>query len=435
MEIDGWHDAHLEDVAELTVGYVGTMANEYVPSGIPFLRSLNIEQFRINTKDMKYISRDFHQKLSKSQLQPGDLVIVRTGKPGACAIIPEWLKESNCSDIVIVRPSSIVDRQFLMYYINSIAIPHVAAHLVGAVQQHFNVGSAKKILVRLPPLTEQREISYILSTLDKKIELNRKMNQTLESIAQAIFKSWFVDFDPVKAKATGESTESICHRLGLTPEYLSLFPDGFEDSELGEIPRGWKVEALSKLVRLNTESVKPYQKPEKIWTHYSIPAYDQGQRAALEIGVNIKSNKYLVEKGSILVSKLNPQFPRTWLPNVTDSSSTVCSTEFMQFVPHESIDRSFVYYLVTSAKFQSELLEKVTGSTGSRQRVTPSEVLKIQFALPKEKVRRHFSELSQSMLAKKLQSIEESYLLANVRDTLLPKLLSGEICVKFSEEA
>lgn len=146
MTVDEWSNVCLEEIAELTVGHVGSMVNEYVPSGVSFLRSLNIEPFRININDLKYITPEFNSKLSKSQLRPGDLVIVRTGKPGACAIIPDWLQESNCSDLVIVRPSSRVDRQFLMYYINSVAIQHVAAHLVGAVQQHFNVSSAKKSL-------------------------------------------------------------------------------------------------------------------------------------------------------------------------------------------------------------------------------------------------------------------------------------------------
>ncbi|MBN1591046.1 MAG: restriction endonuclease subunit S, partial [Pirellulales bacterium] len=199
-----WREVILEDVAdEITVGHVGTMASEYVGTGIPFLRSLNIEPFRINKTDIRYITPEFHARLKKSTLRPGDVVIVRTGKPGATAVIPDWLTEANCSDLVIVRPGRELDRRFLAYFVNGVAQQHVASQLVGAVQQHFNVGSARQMRLLLPPIGEQKAIAHVLGTLDDKIELNRRMNETLEAMARAIFKSWFVDFDPVRAKAAG----------------------------------------------------------------------------------------------------------------------------------------------------------------------------------------------------------------------------------------
>ena len=128
----GWADVLLEDVAtELTVGHVGPMASEYVDSGIPFLRSKNIDPFGIDWNDIRYIRRDFHERLKKSALSPGDVVIVRTGKPGAATLIPDSLPESNCSDLVIVRAGPELDARFLVYYINSVATHHVNSHLVG----------------------------------------------------------------------------------------------------------------------------------------------------------------------------------------------------------------------------------------------------------------------------------------------------------------
>ena len=159
-------------------------------------------------------------------------MIVRTGKPGTCAVIPEELPDSNCSDLVIVRCGAEILNRFLCYYVNSAASNHIAAHTVGAVQQHFNVASAKTMEIPLPPLGEQKAIAHILGILDDKIELNRKTNETLEAMAKALFKSWFVDFDPVRAKVEGRPT-------GLPAEISDLFPDSFEDSELGEIPSGW----------------------------------------------------------------------------------------------------------------------------------------------------------------------------------------------------
>ncbi len=207
-------------------------------------RCQNVEYLRVKTDDIKFITPEFHNRLRKSSLSPGDVVIVRTGKPGTCAVVPDSLPTANCSDLVIVRCGPELDARFLAYYVNSVASHHVLAHLVGAVQQHFNVGSARSMLLYSPQLSEQRAIAHILGALDDKIELNRRMNETLEAMARAIFKSWFVDFDPVRAKADGRDPS-------LPKHIADLFPDRFEDSELGEIPAGWKVAALSEAMEVN----------------------------------------------------------------------------------------------------------------------------------------------------------------------------------------
>ena len=179
--------------------------------------TLFIDARKLGSMDIKFISPSFHERLRNSALSPGDVVIVRTGKPGACTVIPSSLPVANCSDLVIVRCGQELDPYFLAYYVNSIAAQHVDAYLVGAVQQHFNVGSARKILLDLPTLAEQRAIVRILSALDDNIELNRRMNETLEAMARALFRSWFVDFDPVRAKAEGRDP-------GLPKPIADLFP-------------------------------------------------------------------------------------------------------------------------------------------------------------------------------------------------------------------
>ena len=128
------------------------------------------------------------------------------------------------------------DTRFLMYALQG---ADVGAYLTGAVMPKLTQGNLNRLPILRPPLDDQRVIAHILGTLDDKIDLNRRMNETLEAMARAIFKSWFVDFDPVRAKASGEPSESICRRLGLTPELLACFPDSLQDSELGQIPAGW----------------------------------------------------------------------------------------------------------------------------------------------------------------------------------------------------
>jgi type I restriction enzyme S subunit len=159
-----WPIEELESISdEVTVGYVGSMASEYVESGIPFLRSLNIEPFGINQNDLKFISLEFHKRIRKSSLRPGDVAIVRTGKPGTCAVIPDWLADANCSDLVIVRCGKKIRPHFLCYWINSVASHHIDSHLVGAVQQHFNVGAAKKMKVAAPPfILRIRSLLYLV---------------------------------------------------------------------------------------------------------------------------------------------------------------------------------------------------------------------------------------------------------------------------------
>jgi len=140
--VNGWRKVKLKEVCrEITVGYVGPMAKEYVEDGIFFLRSQNILPFRLDLSSIKHINEDFHRKIKKSTLFPGNVVVVRTGYPGTACVIPETLPISNCADLVIFRPSPELDAWFLTCIFNSTwGQGRVAGNLVGAAQQHFNIG-------------------------------------------------------------------------------------------------------------------------------------------------------------------------------------------------------------------------------------------------------------------------------------------------------
>ena len=174
-----WVDVELSEVADLTVGFVGTMASHYTDKGVLFLRSTNIEPFNIRFDDVKYISPEFNETIKKSQLNPDDVVIVRTGKPGSCTVIPQKAGPWNCSDLVIIHPNKDkINPHFLASYIN-LASGVINAHLVGAVQQHFNVGAAKKMKIPLPSIDIQNRIASIVCDINYKIELNNKINDNL----------------------------------------------------------------------------------------------------------------------------------------------------------------------------------------------------------------------------------------------------------------
>jgi type I restriction enzyme S subunit len=424
-----WGTVQLSEVAsEVTVGFVGTMANEYIDAGIPFLRSLNVDKFKINTADIKYISPDFHSRIRKSCLRPGDVVIVRTGKPGTCAVIPDDLPESNCSDLVIVRCGSEILNRFLCYYINSAASNHIAAHLVGAVQQHFNVASAKAMEIPLPSIGEQQAISNILGTLDDKIELNRKTNETLEAMAKALFKSWFVDFDPVRAKAEGRPT-------GLPADISDLFPDSFEDSELGEIPSGWQCCPFTQLVGVISggtpkTSIDAYWNGSIPW--FSVVDAPSGsdcwvihtEKSITHIGLNNCSSK-LLPTGTTIISA------RGTVGKVCLTGQDMAMNQSCYGLRSKAENGEYFCFYLT--KSLVEILEaRAHGSVFST--ITRDTLDGVSTISPSLEIIQAFNGITGALLGKIKNNLEGNQTLANQRDTLLPKLISGELRIPDAEK-
>ena len=174
---------------------------------------------------------------------------------------------------------------------------------------NLNESIIRSFPLSIPSLPEQRAIAHILGILDDKIELNRRMNETLEAMAMALFKSWFVDFDPVRAKVAGRDT-------GLPKHIADLFPDSFEDSELGEVPKGWRVGRFGDTVEQLRVQENPLSSPNEIFRHFSIPAFDDGQSPKLEYGEAIKSLKWKVPPDVGCLSNLNPEIERVCLVDV-----------------------------------------------------------------------------------------------------------------------
>lgn len=170
----------LSSIADLTVGFVGTMAKHYEETGIKFIRSLNIKPFKIVSNDMKYISPEFNQKIKKSILSENDVIIVRTGVPGTCSVVPKAYDGCNCSDVVIVRPDlTKVSPHYLAAYINYWGQRQISNNKVGAIQKHFNVHSAEEMLIALPCLETQNKIARFIISFNSQIENNYKINDNL----------------------------------------------------------------------------------------------------------------------------------------------------------------------------------------------------------------------------------------------------------------
>lgn len=300
---------------------------------------------------------------------------------------------------------------------------HTHGHRDGTVAERLNLPTIRQLPVAVPPLPEQRTIAHILGTLDDKIELNRRMNETLEAMARTLFKSWFVDFAPVRAKAEGRDPS-------LPKSLADLFPDSLEDSELGEIPKGWRAAPFREAALLHRDTVNPLDTPNAEFFHFSIPAYDEDGTPKREFGATIKSLKFRVPDDGILFSKLNPAIERVWLVDFPPKARAVCSTEFLVFRARPPFTRSFVYCLARSTNFRRAIQSSVTGTSNSHQRTQPDSVLNILSPLPS----RHLIDAFEKIVAPLLCNIQirnrESHTLAALRDTLLPKLISGELRLK-----
>ena len=266
--------------------------------------------------------------------------------------------------------------KFLSYVLES---KNISGYITGSTIPKLSRGNLDKILVSVPTLKEQREIVEIIDTLDKKIELNKKTNETLEDIAKTLFKSWFIDFAPVRAKAEGRST-------GLPEEISDLFPNSFEDSELGEIPREWSICTIGDLLDLEKNSINPMESPDEIFDHYSIPAFDNGLTPSKDIGFSIKSNKFLIPTNTFLVCKLNPRFPRVWLPFRSSTRRNISSTEFLVCKYKEYVGLPFAYYLSKSKRVAQQMLNMATGTSSSHQRVRPKDFTSISAVRPNSKI-------------------------------------------------
>ncbi len=248
------------------------------------------------------------------------------------------------------------------------------------------------------------------------------MNDALEGIVRAIFKSWLVDFEPIRAKTEGRDSP-------LPKPLADLFPDSFEDSELGEIPKGWIVGRFGDVVEQHHDQENPLASPDALFRHFSIPAFDEGQWPSTEPGENIKSQKSRVPPGVVLLSKLNPEIERVWLVDVEASERAVCSTEFLVLRPRSPFGRSYAYCLARSPRFRQQIEALVTGTSKSHQRAQVDAILSLAVILPPKPIADAFDKTASPLLGRTLACHRESRILAALRDTLLPKLISGELRV------
>ena len=330
-------------------------------------------------------------------IKSSGIIIGRKGTVGSVHFskVPFWPIDTA----FYVVDASHRDLRFTYYMLQSLGLDQMNAD---SAVPGLNRTAAHARNIKVPPLSEQQAIACILGTLDDKIELNRRMNQTLEEMARAIFKSWFVDFDPVRAKAAGQQPP------GLKPEIASLFPDSFEDSELGEIPRGWRVLPIGELAEVSSGK-RPNARFAERTDEASVPLWGGNGPMAFV-------RKALFDEPVLLtgrVGTLGSVFRITEPCWPSDNTLVLQATEPSVF--------QYLFLQLHQVNFTSL-------NRGSTQPLLTQTDLKAQrLVVSTKSILETFSRIADSMYCRFDESTAEILTLVAIRDTLLPKLISSEL--------
>lgn len=380
------------------------------------------------TKDTDY---------EKYRLRTDDIIMARTCSTGICYLVKNDMSAVFNNGLARVRvDKNRVDPSFLYYIFKSKQFEKYIDGISGgtSVQLNMKVGDLARFELRLPDLFDQKAIAHILGTLDDKIELNQKMNQTLEEIAKAIFKSWFVDFDPVRAKAEGRPT-------GLPPEISDLFPDDLADSDIGEIPKGWSTQTSSEFCDSVRDGTHDSPKPVSEGGHPLVTSkHIKGGILDLSSANRISTKDFVavnkrseVSGGDVLISMIGTLGELYFV----DENPTYAIKNIGLFKA-KSKESGLWFYLFLKSRASQEYL-KISAQGSTQQYLSLKTLRNIPVISPSKSVLDNFSLISSPIFKRIKTAKDEIKTLSELRDTLLPKLISGELRIpdaeKFLEEA
>ena len=319
----------------------------------------------------------------------GDCAII--GRQGAfCGNVRYFNGEAYMTEhAVVVCADECHNTRYLAYLLSQMNLGRLSGQ---SAQPGLSVKTLAKQVIELPPLDVQNKVVAVLSSLDSKIALNEKINDNLEQQAQAIYHERFETVSP------------------------------------NDLPSEWRIVTLGEVATISNKSFNPLKEPEILLEHYSIPAFDEARFPVFELSTSIKSNKFIIDASCFMISKLNPTTKRVWKPYCL-TGNAVCSTEFIVYKAKDKTITDFLYSVIDSNSFSDFMCSHVTGSTGSRQRTTPSDTLSYELILPSEDELAEFQSLVSPMYAQIRINAIENDRLKRLRDSLLPKLMSGEIDV------
>jgi type I restriction enzyme S subunit len=358
-------------------------------------RKVGMENLGINSKKVR--AWEIAKFSSGMKFRNGDTLLARitpcleNGKIGFVDFLENDEVAFGSTEFIVLREKrNISDAQFIYYFVYWNEFRNLAVQLMTGTsgRQRVQTDALKQKIYSFPPLSAQQDIAEVLSSLDDKIDLLTRQNATLEALAQTYFRQWFV-------------------------------------AENSNAPI-----TVSEIATLENNSVNPARKPLEPFCHYSIPAFDDAQVPAVELGKAILSNKFIVLPNTILVSKLNPVTPRLWRIDENVNQNSVCSTEFQILKPKDMRHYLFLYCLMKSNDVVASFAMSATGTSGSHQRIRPEYILEVETPEPNDAKLVLFNETCTPLMEKVKKNYRQIITLQKLRNTLLPKLISGEIRIK-----
>jgi len=407
---------------------------EFGSVGVPFLTAKSLDDGRVDIAGAPRLADERANELRFGFIRPGDVLLSHNATVGRVAVVPEFSGRMLIGTSLTyfrLNPERILPRYLAAYFRGKAFQDELAAVMSHSTRNQVPITAQRLLRISLPALPVQRAIAHVLGTFDDKIELNRRMNETLEAVARTIFQSWFVDFDPVRAKASGEPPESICRRLGLAPELLALFPDRLVDSELGEIPEGWEVKALAQVTSYLNRGLSPKYVETGGVLVVNQKCVRDGRVATSKARQHDPAQRSvagrLVEVGDVLVNSTGvgtlgrvAQVLAIDEPMIVDSHVTVVRADPAQV--------SWNFLGVAMQERESDIEALGEGSTGQTE-LSRVRLGGLRLVMPPKPLCNYFDEVVRPLRLHTKRNDEQNDTLASIRDALLPKLLSGELRV------
>jgi len=421
-----WQIHSLENCMDAIIDYRGKTPQK-TPFGVPLITAKIVKGGRIEPIG-EYISPDNYDDWMRRGLPRSKDVLMTTEAPLGEIAQLDNRKVALAQRLITLRgKEGFLDNDFLKFLMQSDFVQHqLIARATGTTVLGIKQSELRKVSLVIPPLDEQKAIAHILGTLDDKIELNQQMNQTLEAIAHALFKSWFIDFDPVRAKLDGRQP------AGMDAETAALFPAEFEDSALGKIPKGWQVVPLPEAIEVNPTRSLPKGKLAPYLDMQNMPT--QGHRPNGWIYREFGSGTKFIQ-GDTLLARITPCLENgktAFVDFLPEAEVGWGSTEYIIFRPKPPLPIEFGYFLARNEELRTHAIQNMTGSSG-RQRVPANCFSSYLLAIPSDSIAKRFGDAVVPSMKLIRAKSEQIATLTSIRDALLPKLLSGEIRVQDAE--
>ncbi len=424
---EGWRYKELGNlVEERGICYGIVQPGVAVAAGVPIVRVNNIRNRMIDTSDMLKVEPSIESKFKRSRLRGGEVLLTLVGTLGEVAIVPEKFQGWNVARAVGVIPVlKDPGSRWVAICLRSAHIQHcIRMWATTTVQATFNLRDVAKLPIPIPPKADREAITHILGTLDDKIELNRRMNATLEAMARALFQSWFVDFDPVRAKLDGREPAA------LDPATADLFPDSFQESSLGPIPHGWEVCALSEKIQLLSGGTPKTSEPT-YWDG-DIPWYSvKDAPSETDVWV-IQTEKQITKQGiENSAAQILPEGTTIISARGTVGKLALVGTPMAMNQSCYGVRGVkgyadyFTYFSLRQAT--ADLQQRTHGTVFDT--ITRQTFDTLDCIFPPAPLTQAFDRTVAPLLAQIRAKLHQSRTLASLRDTLLPKLLSGELSV------